>query len=127
MVCAGEPENACGGCTPLDPVPGDPCGVCGRVVCDGAEATVCADRPPNVCGGCTDPGFEPGDPCEVCGEQAVVECSAFNEPVCPIAHLLNRCGGCTPLTAVPGTPCGNCGFIACTADGEGTRCLDPCR
>lgn len=39
----GSCNNGCGGCTPLDPGPGTPCGPCGidQYICDGISSTVC--------------------------------------------------------------------------------------
>lgn len=46
-------RNACGGEGPLEHLPGEPCGACGRQVCAGPEAVQCDDSDPrNACGGC---------------------------------------------------------------------------
>ncbi|MCA9657996.1 MAG: putative metal-binding motif-containing protein, partial [Myxococcales bacterium] len=43
-------ENACGGCDPLDGVPGEPCGGCELTVweCDGVDAVACVGEDPNA-------------------------------------------------------------------------------
>ncbi|HGG56625.1 MAG TPA: VCBS repeat-containing protein, partial [Nannocystis exedens] len=43
-------ENACGGCDPLDGVPGEPCGGCEQTKwqCDGQDAVACVGDDPNA-------------------------------------------------------------------------------
>ncbi len=43
-------ENACGGCDPLDGVPGEPCGGCEQTMwqCDGADAVACVGEDPKA-------------------------------------------------------------------------------
>lgn len=41
----GGVPNTCGGTTPLEGTPGEPCGVCGTYACAGAEAVVCSGEP----------------------------------------------------------------------------------
>ena len=36
-------NNQCGGCKPLSPVPGTPCGICGVLTCKTKETTVCVE------------------------------------------------------------------------------------
>lgn len=42
----GGVANMCGGVSPLPGAPGDPCGVCGQLACNGTEAVTCANEPP---------------------------------------------------------------------------------
>ncbi|MEO1272129.1 MAG: hypothetical protein AAFX99_28880, partial [Myxococcota bacterium] len=84
VTCLGdggeEARNVCGGCTPINAAPGDPCGRCdsGTLACaDDNEELECVgdqgDAAENACGGCAELDGLPGDACGVCGVYVCAE------------------------------------------------------
>jgi len=114
--------NECGGCTDLDPPPGQVCGECGRVVCNPADPNVtdCEEGAGNICGGCELLSEVPGQACGICG---LVVCADLNDVGC-LDPGLNECGQCAELEAVVGDACGECGTWVCDDDGLAVSCLD---
>jgi len=108
-------KNACGGCEKLAKAPGELCGVCGKLECNGLDATVCADRPKNPCGGCRELGGAPGDACASCGGKVV--CDGVDKLKCEGDAPKNACGGCTKLDGAPGDKCGKCGAGSLSCSG----------
>jgi hypothetical protein len=113
----------------LDGAPGDACGRCGTLACEG-DGLVCDDPgtnvcgecgPPtlNACGGCTTLTETPGASCGDCG---TVACDGENATLCDDTGF-NACGGCEALEGAPGDACGRCGTLTC--DAGGLVCDDP--
>ncbi len=119
--------NACGGVGTLDGTPGEHCGDCGHLVCDGTEAVRCEDPGENACGGCETLDGTPGGTCGDCGH---LVCDGTDAVRCEDPGL-NACGGCGTLDGTPGESCFDDvqGVTACakwTCDGtESVRCEDP--
>lgn len=120
----GGPANACGGCGELNAELDEPCGECGRLICDpdDDDALFCFERR-NACGGCGELNAEPETRCGTCGTWVCN--SAGTGTVCEGDQLENSCGGCAELAAEPGMMCGECerGEWVCSADGNSVRCI----
>lgn len=127
LGCDGEepPANVCGGVTLLDGQPGDACGTCGVLACDGLEALACTDDTTNACGGCGALNGEIGDSCGACGS-GVLACAGTETLACG-GDETNACGGCTTLEESPGSACmAACGAGSLACDGtDGLRCEGP--
>ena len=81
ISCNDPGLNACGGCGPIvGPTVGSSCGVCGRFVCDGTNATRCEDPGLNVCGECGVLANTPGAPCG--GNCGAFRCITGSAPLC---------------------------------------------
>ena len=106
--CEPPTLNACGGCGPLNEAPGDPCGSCGTLQCEGSDGLACSDPGQNACGGCAPLDAAPGDPCGPCRAGAYV-CDALGDALI--------CTGTVDLATDPDN-CGACG----SACGQGQRC-----
>ncbi len=129
--------NACGGCLPLGGDPGQPCGQCGALQCQGGDALDCVDPDPAPFFIDRDGDrFGQGDPRLLCAPEAPHtapeggDCDDRDprrhpgaDEVCDEIDnncdglrdegVLNACGGCGPLDGAPGQPCGICGQLAC--------------
>ncbi|MFL5321734.1 MAG: lamin tail domain-containing protein [Myxococcaceae bacterium] len=131
--CDGQVDegvtNPCGGCTLLDSNPGEPCGVCGSIVCNGQDQVACEDTGANNCGACgiaDVPGI--GTPCtgsdgcvgtKMCssdGASAVCQSGKKNNcNACGAADVPNIGGACTGGSGCAGT-------LGCNASGTGSVC-----
>jgi len=110
--------NTCGGCGPLQGLPGRGCGQCGIWVCDGNAGDVACDDPgANACGGCGGPTGQVGESCgsDTCGTWACSD--ATHQLVCEGA--VNACGGCGTLPERPNGTCGTCDSGVWTCDAQG--------
>ena len=122
--CDGDVDegvtNLCGGCSALNPPPGQVCGDCGQVVCAGQEGTTCSEGAGNACGGCSSLDAVPGASCGRCGR---VECAGEDAVRCDDPGE-NACGGCDDLAGDPGDACGDCGRVICVG-ANAVACDDP--
>lgn len=132
--------------------PGDPCGECGRYVCDGLDALRCAPGNTNACGGCeplalprgiSAPLIAPGEPC---GHHPLAHCGWLEcDGVvlrCADDAGVNACGRCREepdeqLDLIGGRPLGeqftigdSCrtddgrsGTWRCLPDGRAAECI----
>lgn len=137
LICAGATEpNVCGGCDPVDDLPGEACGACGP---DGGAAIwkceagdlVCNDwLAPNECGGCAVLSGLVGETCAYDDDSDGVE--EIGRLVCASPDALrcapsdtNLCGGDPSdvllyegAAAAPGDPCTTvCGDGVLACDG----------
>ncbi len=97
--------NECGGCVQLLGRPGDSCGECGQLVCDGIDDLRCEVGVGNTCGGCASLSQQPGDVCGTCGTTV---CDGTEAVRCDDSGQANSCGGCAVLDGVSGQACGDC-------------------
>jgi hypothetical protein len=129
--------NPCGGCLDLGGFPGDPCGDCGRLACDGLESLQCVatGTPGAVCtsaDGCSGTFACNGDTV-VCSARPKNECGVCGGPaVSGLGHACNGRSGCpglavcdeAGLSSVCSAPeknnCGACGER--DVPGVGTPC-----
>mgnify|MGYP002619895892 CR=1 FL=1 len=127
--------NACGGCLPLDALPGDPCGPCGGTRrCDPSDPNrlLCIEER-NACGGCEVLAGQPGSPCT----EGRFVCESTERVLCVQAGAANACGGNATLLHAPGAPCGDnaCGrwrcaginALTCEEPAAAADGCDPCR
>ncbi len=126
--CDGEADeglvNACGGCATLAGRRDAPCGTCGTLVCDGADALRCDE--PASCGGCGPGTPGVGEACQSAEGCAGVGACQGASVVCD-AQAKNECGVCGgPAVPGVGDACGGggaCpGVLVCDAAGTGTTC-----
>ncbi len=117
LPCDGNPVNACGGCSELEALPGEPCDEdCGGGVydCDGPDALTCLGAdPPNSCGGCSELAHEPGDSC--CDGRSEWECRGADSVECRSGgrHAVEDChSACACCTGT------DCAVTTCVADGR---------
>jgi hypothetical protein len=130
LDCDGDPHNgvgnACDGCTPLEEVPGQPCGICedGGWACEGPDTISCLGASTlNGCGECGQLENQPRTECGVCGEYECVqegEGTFCNDPG------LNACDVCGRIRdgELLGTDCGVCGTFECNELGDGVVCRE---
>jgi hypothetical protein len=136
--CNGQVDehvtNACGGCTALDHLPGDPCPPCGQWQCAGLEALGCTSGRLNNCGACNVadvPDLNAG---------CVGENGCAGTTGCPVdggtvANCISppksNCGVCGAHDVTNlGTACttGGCsGALACNPSGTTSVCTGPNR
>ena len=130
--CDGEVDedvrSACGGCAPLEALPGAAC-ACGQYVCSGPDAVVCQRQKLNNCGQCSledVPGI--GVPCvgpQGCAGTTQCPTDGGQVAVCG-ASARNNCGTCgSPDVAGLHGSCseGGCqGTRVCDALGTGAVC-----
>lgn len=115
-------QNECGGESTLtyddeEAEPGDACGECGELECDGEEALTCNDPGENLCGGCQELEGEPGDECTTdSGATGQWSCDGEDAVQCETGDL-NACGGNAELDAEPGDDCGPCSLDTYRCDG----------
>ncbi len=95
--------NACGGCLTLSQHPGESCGDCGVLTCEGEDALRCEDPGKNACGGCTALQNSLGGTCGHCGTYV---CDGLDALDCD--EKPNSCGGCSVLAGVKDESCGEC-------------------
>lgn len=96
-------KNACGGCVTLTGSPGDACGDCGELSCNGADSLVCE----TTCKGATHVCKTDANTCVACNVDA--DCG---EAV-PVCHA-NACVVCKPS----GTRCAGTRPMLCDAKGS---------
>lgn len=135
--CNGQVDegvtNECGGCTPLEHAPGDPCLPCGTFTCVGRESVTCSGGHLNNCGQCNLPDVLGLNTACVGanGCAGTLACpDAGTTPVC-FSMTKNNCGVCG-ASEVPslGTSCstGGCaGSLACNMAGTDSVCGGPNR
>jgi hypothetical protein len=123
-------NNACGGCSPLSAAPGDACGPCGLLVCEGQEALRCVSGAINNCGACGASNVTGLN--QVCtganGCAARTGCADGGVGVACLEVPKNNCGKCGAAdVANVGGRCvgdGGCqGTWACNAAGTAAVCL----
>ncbi len=102
-------SNLCGGCTVLDEEPGQICGECGQVACDGLDSVRCEAGRGSACGGCEPLEAVPGEACAECGTYV---CLDENTVGCDDPGR-NGCGGCSAMPSDVGASCGECGETIC--------------
>ncbi|TVQ95883.1 MAG: hypothetical protein EA398_16735, partial [Deltaproteobacteria bacterium] len=118
---ACQAPNACGGCDPLNRIPGGACGPCGldTFECEGLNSVTCSGATAgNICGGCITLDPPPGASCGYCGT-GFAQCNADNTNV-------TQCVGATS-SSTDDNNCGSCG-VRCTGgrfcDNGNCRCPD---
>lgn len=124
--------NACGGCMPLDHLPGDACDPCGAWACSGREAMACVGASLNNCGACdTHDVPHLGETCtgaDGCTGTWVCPAAGGSTADCQAAPK-NNCGVCGEEDVRDlGSSCsaGSCtGTLGCDAAGTGTVCTGP--
>ena len=113
VVCDDRGLNVCGGFDALEGRPGDACGRCGTLVCEGTESLTCREFT-NACGGCEDlGGILPGIFCSGATPCASYQCGPDGESIACTDQPTNACGGCFALIGEPGTSCSECGTWTC--------------
>lgn len=120
MACGEEDtpvildSNECGGDATLEydgdeAEPGDSCGDCGELVCDGDNELSCEDPGLNECDGCAELDHTPGGTCSDDGDSGVYACDGGDEVICTTEGV-NSCGGLETLPDEPDESCGTCGL-----------------
>jgi hypothetical protein len=128
-----EVTNPCGGCLPLEGEPGDACGSCGTLACNGMDGLLCVEAPENNCGACgaadvaglgvacTSPDGCPGtSTCSEDGRTATCGARKNNCGTCGAVDVAGIGQSCTGLTGCPGT-------LGCNGTGTAAACNAPGR
>ncbi len=128
-----EVTNPCGGCLPLAGAPGDGCGSCGTLACDGLDALSCVEAPENNCGACGAPdvaglgqgctsaeGCAGTTTCSVDGRATACTAPKNNCGTCGAPDVVGLGQPCTGLSGCPGT-------LGCNGTGTAAACSAPSR